>query len=373
MRPYGASDMRDINRNNVFRYIAAQHEVSRPMIARATGISSPTVLKIVNFLIDEGLVVENGERSGTVGRKPHMLRFNKECYYAIGVVLEGVYLRAGIVNLAGEMVCSASVEAQGELAEIMTVGIPSLVDHLVEKSGIARDRLLGIGLGLPCSYDCERHIANFAPLIGVNDSLCILDLEQELSKRTGLPLLVDNDVNMAVLGEYSARGLKGQDFAYVSIGTGLGAGIILDGKLRHGMSAQCGEIGYMTFENNYVASLNNPGWLEKSINLGALKHRFGFTLSETSEAVMDRVAEYVSSYIALCITNFAAIIDCGTVCLGGILPEKLGGALYKRVREQLSIICAIKIELQEPILQDAGIVGASLCIIEQELERILGK
>jgi predicted NBD/HSP70 family sugar kinase len=153
----------------------------------------------------------------------------------------------------------------------------------------------------------------------------------------------------------------------------LGAGIILDGKLRHGTSAQCGEIGYMTFENNYVASLNNAGWLEKSINLGALKQRFGFTLNETSQEVVERVAEYLASYVALCITNFAAIIDCGTVCLGGVLPEKLGDALYKRVREQLDIICAIKIDLQEPILQDAGIVGGSLLIIERELERILGK
>ena len=373
MKSYIASDMRDMNRVSVFRYIASQHEVSRPMIAQATGIGSPTVLKIVNFLIEEELVVERGERSGTVGRKPQMLRFNKERYYAIGAVLEGMYLRAGIVNLAGEIVFSALVEAEGDLGEVMTKGVPSLVNQMIDSSGIARDRLFGIGLGLPCGYDCERHIANFAPLIGVNDAICVLEWERALSKRTGMPLVVDNDVNMAVLGEYNARGLKQQDFAYVSIGTGLGAGIILDGKLRRGSSSQCGEIGYMTFENNYVASLNNPGWLEKSINLSALKQRFGFTLSETSQAVMERVAEYVSSYIALCITNFAAIIDCGTVCLGGILPEKLGDALYKRVREQLDIVCAIKIDLQEPILENAGIVGASLLIIERELKRILEK
>lgn len=373
LKSYGASDMRDINRSSVFRYIASQNEVSRPMIAKATGISGPTVLKIVSFLIDEGLVVEHGERSGTVGRKPQMLRFNKGRYFAVGAVLEGMYLRAGIVNLAGEVVCSASVEAEGQLDEIMTSGVPALVDHLLEKSGIERDRLLGIGLGLPCSYDRERHIVNFAPLIGVDDSLCILDLEEELSRRAGMPLIVDNDVNMAVLGEYNARGLEGQDFAYISIGTGLGAGIILDGKLRHGSSAQCGEIGYMTFEGSHVACRNNPGWLEETINLHALKRRFGFTLSETSKEVMERVAEYVSSYIALCITNFAAIIDCGTVCLGGILPEKMGEVLYKRVREQLDVICSIKVDLTEPILQDAGIVGGSLLIIEQELARILSK
>ncbi len=284
-----------------------------------------------------------------------------------------MYLRAGIVNLAGEIVCCASVEAQGGLGEIMTKGVPSLVEHLAQKSQIPRDRLLGIGLGLPCSYDREHHTANFAPLIGVNDSLYTLDLERELSRSIAMPLIVDNDVNMAVLGEYSARGLQGRDFAYISIGTGLGAGIILDGKLRHGSSAQCGEIGYMTFENDYVASLNNPGWLEKSINLNALKQKFGFTLGETSEAVLERVVEHVSNYIALCITNFAAIIDCGTVCLGGILSEKLGDALYQRVHEQLGIICAIKIDLQQPVLHDAGIVGASLLIIQQELKRILEK
>jgi predicted NBD/HSP70 family sugar kinase len=373
VKPYLASDMRDLNRNSVFGYIASEDEVSRPMIAQATGISNPTVFKIVNFLIDEGLVMERGARSGTVGRKAQMLRFNKERYFAMGAVLEGLYLRTGIVNLAGEIVCSATVKAEGGLREIMTGMIPSLMDQLIQKSGILREQVLGIGLGLPCSYDHERHIAKFAPLIGIGDGLCILEMEQELSRRAGMPLVIDNDVNMAVFGEYRARGFKDRDFAYISVGSGLGAGIILEGKLRHGSSSQCGEIGYMTFENNYVASRNKAGWLEQSINLNALRERFGFTLEESSPEALDRVSEYVSNYIVLCITNYAAIMDCGTVCLGGILSEKLGDKLYKRVREQLDVICAINIDLETPILADAGVVGASLCIIDQELERILAK
>ena len=366
--------MRDMNRNSVFRYIASQHEVSRPMIAQATGISSPTVLKIVNFLIEEELAVEHGERSGTVGRKPQMLRFNKDRYFAIGAVLEGVYLRAGIVNLAGEVVCSASVEAEGELGEIMTKGVPSLVDHMVEKSGIARDRLLGIGLGLPCSYDRERHIANFAPLIGVNHSLV----------RAG-----------SGAGAFAARwhavdcGQRRQHGRAWRIQRarpqGPGLCVCLDrdrtGAQASSWTASCataparsaGRSGTWPLKTTTSPASTTPRGWKKSINLGALKQRFGFTLNETSKAVVERVAEYLASYVALCITNFAAIIDCGTVCLGGILPEKLGDALYKRVREQLDIICAIKIDLQEPIVQDAGIVGGSLLIIERELERILGK
>jgi predicted NBD/HSP70 family sugar kinase len=343
------------------------------MIAQTTGISNPTVLKIVNFLTEEGLVQEWGARGGAVGRKPQMLHFNKRRYFAMGVVLEGLYLRTGIVNLAGEIECSATVRAEGSLGDILTGMIPSMMDRLIQTSGVSREQLLGIGLGLPCSYDQVRHIVNFAPLIGVDDSLCILEMERELSGRTGMPLAIDNDANMAVFGEYRARGLKDRDLAYISIGSGLGAGIILDGKLRHGTSAQCGEIGYMTFDNGYVADRNKVGWLERSINLDALRERFGFTVEESSPETLDRVAEYVSRHIALCITNYAAIMDCGTVCLGGILSEKLGDRLHRRVREQLDVICAINIDLEVPILADAGVVGASFCIMDREITRILAK
>ncbi|MDO4547708.1 MAG: ROK family transcriptional regulator [Clostridia bacterium] len=372
MKAYVASDLRDLNRKSVFSFISSRDEVSKTMIARETGISGPTVIKIVSFLLEQGLIEGNGERGGSVGRKSHMLRLNKNARYAIGAAVEGKYIRVGAVNLQGEISCVETAKSDGaDITELIECIVPQTVEKLIKKSGIERERFLGIGLGLPCSYDVDRHIASFAPLIDMRDGICTTESEKKLCDLLGLPLVVDNDVNMEVIGEYYRRGLQGADLAYISIGTGLGAGIVLEGKLRRGTNAQCGEIGYMVFENNYTVGLNNAGWLEKRVNLEALKRRFGFDLSHADDCDLSELIEYVSEKIALCITNFASIIDCGIVCLGGVLASKLSDALLDSVRNMLKKLCAISIDLQKPICEDAGIVGASRQVIDRELDLML--
>ena len=185
----------------------------------------------------------------------------------------------------------------------------------------AHEYVAGIGLGLPCSYDKRTHTVSFSPLINLFDSVCILDLEQELQAKFGLPLVVENDVNMDVFGEYRVRKLSKTDLAYISLGTGLGAGVILNGELRYGTNYQCGEIGYMIFESDYIANLDNGGWLERRINLAALSERFGFDAITHTGCDMRPIIDYISNLVEIGIANFASIIDCGTVCLGGILTR----------------------------------------------------
>ena len=83
MKPYVASHLKDMNRKTVYRLLASVGEISKAEISRQTGISSPTVIKIVNFLLANGFITEAGEGDSALGRKPHILRFNPEAYYSI--------------------------------------------------------------------------------------------------------------------------------------------------------------------------------------------------------------------------------------------------------------------------------------------------
>lgn len=197
--------------------------------------------------------------------------------------------------------------------------------------------------------------------------LSILEYEEEIARKSGLPLMVDNDANMQALGEYRARKLKNDDFAYISAGTGLGAGIILDGKLRHGANYQCGEIGYMVFDEHYQLKRDEPGWLETMVNLQTLERKFGQTGSAAD------MIEYAAGKIALCVANVAPILDCGTVCLGGVLVDRLGQGLIDRVREKLEAVCAVSVSLERTVCAEPGVVGGATCVIDQRIPQILCK
>jgi len=92
-----------MNRLTVYRLISTEKELSKAQISRITGISAPTVLKIMDFFLDNGLVVESGEGDSALGRKPQLLRFNPDAFFSLGVLLEGRFLSMGLVNLAGEV------------------------------------------------------------------------------------------------------------------------------------------------------------------------------------------------------------------------------------------------------------------------------
>lgn len=364
MKRYVVSHLKDMNRLRVYEMLLAERESSRAEIARKTGISGPTVLKIVSFLQECGLVEEIGEGFSAVGRKPQMLRFCPNRYLAVGMIFEGDYIRCGIVNLAGEILYS-SVSKMAPSFEQSAGTLPMVIDRLLAEAGIADDQIVGIGLGVPGCYDPETHILSMAPLVDVNGQTDISWVEELLERRYNVPVAVGNDVNMDVLGEYHALGSAYPDFVYLSLGTGIGAGIILDGKLRTGTSHRCGEIGYMAFYDDYRAAPASPGWLEQNINLRALKTKFGFDPYSPDKSNAADICAYLTPFIAVAINNITTLLDIRHVSLGGIISESLGGPLIAAVSGKLAEISMHEIELARQTSPDPGISGASLLVLEQ--------
>ena len=365
-----------MNRKTVYKLVSAVGEISKAEISRQTGISSPTVLKIAGFLLENGFVIEAGEGDSALGRKPQLLRFNPDAAFSIGVKLDGDHLRLGIVNLLGDIKTMKQVGVKPDFDNIIGNELVSNINCMLADAEIPRDKILGIGLGIPGVLDPEKQLIEFAPLIGIDSARECRGVLDALYKNTGLPVYIENDVNAAAIGEYVVRRLSPeQDLIYVSLGTGLGAGIILDGRLRRGKRNSAGEIGYMVFDRDFKTLKSRAGWMESHINLQALSSRWGYSPSHDNEftAPEDKafLIDHVASNLALCIANLSVQIDTDLVVIGGITVKALGDELLKAVRNYLSRLCFFDIECQSQLCKEPSIAGAASIATETRLDALL--
>ncbi len=369
---YVASHLKDMNRLTVYNLICRHGEISRAEISRQSGISAPTVLKIVNFLVEAGLVEEGGEGPAALGRKPQMFCLNRNRYYSIGVIHEGDYLKAGVVNLAGELVAMKRTRAEKSLGRTLGSLLFSMIDELLEESGVSLDSLLGIGIGLPAIYDPDTRSIITAPLIGISERTSIEPHLTTLREHYGKEVVVENDLSMEVQGEFHSLGLaQDNDLIYVSLGTGLGCGVMLNGELRRGRHFMCGEIGYMSFLDDYVAAQNAAGWLENRINLASLREKFGIGEGEADPGAVQSAVDYVSIPMALCINNLMLSYDCDHISLGGEVFDLLGDSLFTTIRDKVERLSVAGVQLHRKSSREPGIIGSANMVTTSRIEDTL--
>jgi len=376
MTSYVASHLKDMNRHIVFNLINELEVTSRAEISKRTGISAPTVLKIVSFLAEEGLVLELGEGESSLGRKPHMLTLNRDKLYSAVFFIEGELLKLGVVNIVGEISYQKTLRCEPNLGGIINRICNGLVDGLFAEAGISLDKLMGIGIALPGMYDNKTKTVITAPLVGISEPTCIREYIHNLEQKYNVLILVENDVNCQCLGEFKVTKMpEDSDLLMISVGTGLGASIILNGKLRHGVNNMCGEIGYMSFEDDFIARLGSPGWLERKLCLRVLEKKFGISydtdIAGLSEETFNAVLEYISLHLALCISNMTMILDCPNVRLSGVVVELLGEKLIERINDKIVDMCISEIKLQNQHSIDIGLIGISAILTEKHISRIL--
>lgn len=380
MAQYVASHLKDMNRKIVYKLISLG-EISRAEISRQTGISAPTVLKITSFLLQNGFVKEAGEGISHLGRKPQILKFNPSAAYSIGVDFEGDFLKIGIVDLLGNIKAFKQIRVFGDFDEIINKNLYGYIEDIINKEGIPKDKILGIGLGIPGAVDAVNCIVEFAPLVGIYNRKDCKAIVNELSSKSGFPVFIENDANAAAIGEYITRKLSPEcDLAYLSLGTGLGAGLILDGKIRRGVRNSAGEIGYMVFDKDYHTYRSKAGWLESHINFKALTEKWEIYKSiETKQEIEDfkkskefiLLVDYVASYLGLCIANITALLDLNIVVIGGVSTKRLGLPLIENVKQYMSKLRLLDIECEFQSCEEPGIVGAASISTDSALGNLL--
>ena len=251
--------MVDMNRNlvlNVLRTGAA----SRADVVRTTGLSPTTVSAIVSELVESGLINEVGEGKSSGGRPPLLLRIDDERNYIVGLKVTRFDISIAVTDLRAEVLHSELVELDGlGAAELgghpfgsprATEVDPALVlDQLflatadaVRKAGVGLDQVVGIGIGLAGLVEAGTGICRYSPAFGWRN----VAVAGPLAQRLGRPVLVDNDVNtLTVAEQWFGRGHGVDDFVVVTVGVGVGAGLVIDGKLCRGARGAAGEIGHL--------------------------------------------------------------------------------------------------------------------------------
>jgi predicted NBD/HSP70 family sugar kinase len=336
--------LKDLNERAVLETIRTGAPISRAEISRRAGISKPTVSLALQALLEAGLVRsaepdEDGPRYGATFFEPE-----PEAAAVLGLDLGARYLRGGISDLSGEVRARVDVELAGADARVVLDAAAELKDRLVEESGLPAERIDGAVVGVPGVVNATSGRIELAENIHGLEGMEVAD---ELRRHLGMTVAVENDVNLAALGE-QAQGIArdAEDFAFLSIGTGLGAGLVLRGELHRGHHGAAGEVDYAHGSglersvdpcakalSAFVSELAERGEHDTSLS-APFDVRAVFEAARAGDALAGAVVAEEARRIALHIAPIAAVTDVALVVLGGGIGVN-GDLLLEPVRTEL--------------------------------------
>ncbi|MEA5456707.1 ROK family transcriptional regulator [Sinomonas sp. JGH33] len=230
--------IREINEALVLAELRCESLQSRADIARNTGLSGPTVTAITSRLIDRGLVEERATGASAGGRPPVLLGLRPSAGYVVGIKLTEERAIGVLTDLDANVVARADAALTSPTPAAVVGAITSAV-HALAPAG--HGRILGLGLGMGGVVDRDAGIVRHATFFDWRNE----PLAEKLSEAIALPVLIDNDVNALVASEHGwGAGRDVENFAVVTIGRGVGMGLVLDGRLFRGSRGGAGELGH---------------------------------------------------------------------------------------------------------------------------------
>ena len=245
------------------RALRRQGRISRSEISNITGWSKAKASQEIRSLVDKGYLVETGEGVSQGGRKPRLLRINNQLGYIAGIDIGATSLDIALADVTGSILQRCSEPTDVKLPPEAVFGRCSeLLLVLIRRQGGTPEQILGIGVGVPGPVDFARGVLVAPPLMPEWESFPIRDF---FKKTFGSAfVVVDNDVNIMALGEQRSGDGAGIDhLIFVKIGTGIGAGIISNGKLHRGSDGCAGDIGHICVDKDGpLCACGNKGCLE---------------------------------------------------------------------------------------------------------------
>lgn len=312
--------------------------------------------------------------------------------FYIGVDLGGSFIKAGIVDEAGNIIADEKTETQPELGNLAVIDkICLIVNKLVGDNKIEKQNIVGVGLGVPGLVDSERGVAILSHNLKFNNFL----IAKKLQTKLNLKVKVSNDANVATLAETLYGAGKGyKNVVMLTLGTGVGGGAVVEGKLMQGFNGYGAEFGHTVIEyegrqcscgrkgclevycsatalikQTKQAMLNNKEsemWKIGDINLVDGKTAF---IYQNKDKVAKQVVEEYINYLVCGITNIANVFRPNIIVLGGGISNQKEGlydALNERLEKQIfgnGIVQSIKV-VPALLRNKAGILGAAALFFE---------
>ena len=368
-------EIRNINKGLVLRTIEKNSPISRADVGKIVGLTPPTISAIVKDLMERDIVQEIGKGDSSGGKKPILLRINSKTAYMIAVDLGGENgIRVALMDLSYHIIKEKfGTKIESLNSQKLKNSLSIILKDFIKEINISQEKILGIGIGVPGIIDSKLKKVIGAPYLNWEISLEDLTLNE-----IGIPITLENDVNLMALGE-KTKGIakKINNFVFVGERSGIGAGIIINRKLYKGANNAAGEAGYLFIDPHYAPkSMRDYGCLEKlassKIVIEKARKKLGKNIkvreifkmaAEGDSAALDIVQETLK-YLAYGIANISCVLDPELVIIGGgisILPPRFLEEMKMDIRKIIPFVP--KMEFSK-LGEDGVLIGAAVMVLE---------
>jgi len=238
--------IRAINRSIVLNIVKNEGPISRTGIVRRSGLGLATVSEICADLIVEGLIYEKGVTETTIGRPSILLALNRNAAYAVGLKLAEKQISVVLIDIEGTILCSLSVPVtEVTIIKRTITTLADAVEQAIVQAAIPRHRVAGVGIGMAGIIEAEQGLCRYSSVLGWRD----VPLKQMMEQQIGLPVYIDNDVSTLTIAEkLFGAGQTVDDFLVVTVGRGVGLGIVVNGQFYRGTRGCGGEFGHTVMD-----------------------------------------------------------------------------------------------------------------------------
>ncbi len=404
-QPVMAEQINRLNKIVVLNIIRQEQEISRADIVKKSGLSAPTVTRIVESLIQkEQLVVQTGVGESSGGRPPVIVRFNAENNYVVGIDWGRTHINGIIADLSGNTISQKDLPVNsGSSFKEDIAEITNLINQLIDESGIKQEKILGIGLAVAGFVNKNTGNVEYSPNFGWSK----INIKDVLQQQFDIPIHVENVSRVMALGELCyGQGISYQNFVFVNIGYGIGSGIIIKGKSYDGFDGFAGEVGHIKVKG-VETSLKSPtkcvcgktdclenfvsgrgiaevvkreidAHTDSLINVYSNGDKGKITTELIAKAANDgdsyaySVFEDAAVLLATNLANVSNILNPQAIILGGKVMksgdyffEKIQEVFYKEVLPQVSR--PVKL-IKSKLIGQAAVKGAVALILKEVLE-----
>jgi predicted NBD/HSP70 family sugar kinase len=370
--------LKDLNERTVYDTIRLGSPISRAEISRQAGISKPTVSLALQALFDAGLVRETDPKPGRPRYGAVFFEPVPDAALVLGLDLGARFLRGAICDLSGAVRARQDVELPDVEVGKALATIVKLRTSLVESSGLAAELIDSAVVGVPAVVEDSGRLSMATNVPGLEGR----DFRVELVEALGLPVTLDNDINLAARGEQwlgVARGVD--DFVFLSIGTGLGAGLVLGGEPHRGRNGAAGEVDLVSAGRDDVIDPCAAAVSALTARLAAqgvetqLKPPYDartvFGAARAGDLLGRQVVQEEARRIALHIAPIAAVTDVALVVVGGGIGAN-GDLLLDPIRSLLADWLPFPPRVEVSGLGDAAVLMGALAVgLGAAQERVL--
>jgi len=378
--------LRAMNERSVLELIHQRGPLSRAQLARESGLSKPTVSVALSELIEAGLVREMGRSRSRRGPSAVLYEVDPTAGRVVGIDVGRYWVRAAIADITGAIIARRDERARVRSAGSLIGQIGEIAHHLAGEAGLPWSEVTHATVGSPGVFDPGRDLVALAPsLPGWGRH----GLAEAVGEVLGTKVSFENDVNLAALGEREVGHGRGvRNFVYLSVGTGVGMGLVLNGELYRGQTGAAGEIAYMPIGDGDPRdpATQRRGAFEEAASAAAIVRRARslgvtppltaknvFTAARRGDRLALRVVEEEAARLAVGIATVAPLLDPEVIILGGGVGQN-GDLLLPMIERELRTLSPFRPRVVVSALgEEAVLHGAVATALEAARDRVFSR